>query len=330
MLFHIYGRMVDRIHSSQHSWPEQQSGLRIAGDLPGIFRSVESVGQAMILIIPSQRLIKRLATTDVDCRIRLAKMNGLEAVGIHFLGSCGTMSASADSLNQLKHSGYTLIRGVFAQREVRSVADRLSSALRECTDPSVLRSRGKIYGSRNLIAAFPGVREIPNHPILAEFITTVLGANAGMVRALFFDKPPNRSWSLPWHRDRTIAVKCNKIPTGLFRKPTIKAGIPHVEAPESLMAEMLTIRVHLDPMTAENGPLSVIPGSHLVEQQTANAPIALVADAGDVLAMRPLLLHASSVSQEGTSMHRRVIHLEFASCVELPDEYEWHSFCPMI
>ncbi len=53
MLFHIYGRMVDRIHSSQHSWPEQQSGLRIAGDLPGIFRSVASAGQAMILIIPS-------------------------------------------------------------------------------------------------------------------------------------------------------------------------------------------------------------------------------------------------------------------------------------
>ncbi len=240
------------------------------------------------------------------------------------------MSASAALLDQLKHSGYALIDGVFARRDVSSLTDRLSDALRECTDPSVLRSRGKVYGSRNLVAAFPEVSEIAKHPILAEFVTTVLGSQAGMVRALFFDKPPDRSWSLPWHRDRTIAVKCHEIPTGLFRKPTIKAGIPHVVAPESLMATMLTMRVHLDPMTPENGPLAIIPGSHLVERQTDNAPMALLADAGDVLAMRPLLLHSSTVSREGTNMHRRVIHLEFASCGDLPDGYEWHGFCPVI
>jgi ectoine hydroxylase-related dioxygenase (phytanoyl-CoA dioxygenase family) len=146
------------------------------------------------------------------------------------------------------------------------------------------------------------------------------------VRALFFDKPPDCCWSLPWHKDRTIAVKNNDKPTSHFRRPTIKAGIPHVEAPESLLVRMLTLRVHLDAMAAENGPLSVIPGSHLVDQDTAVPPVELHADAGDVLAMRPLLSHSSSLPRDGTIMHRRVIHLELAPCAELPDEYEWHSF----
>ena len=164
---------------------------------------------------------------------------------------------------------------------------------------------------------------------MQEFVAAVLGSNAGMVRALYFDKPPDRSWSLPWHRDRTIAVKRNDVLTDRFRKPTFKAGIPHVEAHESLLANMLTIRVHLDAMTAENGPLSVIPGSHFVEQKTARQPIELSADAGDVLAMRPLVSHSSSVSRDGTTMHRRVIHLELASHAELPDGYEWYSYSPI-
>jgi ectoine hydroxylase-related dioxygenase (phytanoyl-CoA dioxygenase family) len=176
---------------------------------------------------------------------------------------------------------------------------------------------------------FPEVCEVARHPFLKEFIAAVLGPNAGMVRALYFDKPPDRSWSLPWHRDRTIAVKNNAIPSSRFCKPTFKAGIPHVEAPEAILASMLTVRVHLDAMVAENGPLSVIPGSHRLDEETAQRPIELSAAAGDVLAMRPLLSHSSSVSHEGTTMHRRVIHLEFAPCSELPDGYEWYSYTPI-
>jgi hypothetical protein len=41
-----------------------------------------------------------------------------------------------------------------------------------------------------------------------------------------------------------------------------KVGVPHVEAPEWLLEKMLTMRLHLDDMTEENGPLKVLPGSH--------------------------------------------------------------------
>ncbi|MCH5372813.1 MAG: phytanoyl-CoA dioxygenase family protein, partial [Planctomycetes bacterium] len=134
----------------------------------------------------------------------------------------------------------------------------------------------------------------------------------------------------PWHKDRTVAVKENDLPCGCFCKPTQKAGIPHVEAPVWLLENMLTLRVHLDAMTEENGPLSVIPGSHRVDCESDHAPITLRAGVGDVLAMRPLLSHSSSNSRPGTSMHRRIIHLELAAGAELPDGYEWYSFVPLV
>jgi ectoine hydroxylase-related dioxygenase (phytanoyl-CoA dioxygenase family) len=91
---------------------------------------------------------------------------------------------------------------------------------------------------------------------------------------------------------------------------------------------MLTLRIHLDDATEENGPLQVLPGSHTGRDATSpyRPPVTIFASAGDVLAMRPLLAHCSGPPQVGTQRHRRVIHLEFAAGPELPDGYRWHRF----
>jgi ectoine hydroxylase-related dioxygenase (phytanoyl-CoA dioxygenase family) len=150
------------------------------------------------------------------------------------------------------------------------------------------------------------------------------------VRGLYFDKPPGASWSLPWHRDQTIAVRRHGT-SERFVKPTLKAGVPHVQAPPELLAEMLTVRVHLDPMTAANGPLRVISGSQLTAADPADCAgeqRELHCPAGALLLMRPLLLHASSHSEEGAG-HRRIVHLEFAPRATLGDGFEWHDFVPL-
>jgi hypothetical protein len=233
-------------------------------------------------------------------------------------------------LDHLKQHGYVLLRGVFAAAEMESLANRLSVAL-AVDEPSVPRSRGQTYGSRDLTRLLPEICELPRHARMKEFITADLGASAGLVRALYFDKPPESSWSLPWHKDRTIAVKSHGKPTVHFRRPTVKAGTPHVEAAEPLLQSMLTLRIHLDPMTADNGPLSVMPGSHILDREEETPPVEIHAAVGDVLAMRPLLTHSSSLPSKGTTMSRRVIHLELAPCEVLPDDDEWYSFhavCP--
>ena len=66
---------------------------------------------------------------------------------------------------------------------------------------------------------------------LLELLSTTLGNNGGLVRALFFDKPPERTWSLPWHKDFTIAVRDHRSGSIHFTKPTVKAGVPHAKHP---------------------------------------------------------------------------------------------------
>ena len=144
-----------------------------------------------------------------------------------------------------------------------------------------------------------------------------------VVRGLLFDKPPGQSWALPLHRDLTIAVKAHGR-LGTFSKPTIKAGIPHVEASATLLDRMVTVRIHLDEMTEENGPLKVIPDSHRSEEITAR--VTILSQAGDVLLMRPRILHGSGQSADGSKRHRRVIHLECAADSCLSDDYEWYEF----
>lgn len=94
---------------------------------------------------------------------------------------------------------------------------------------------------------------------------------------------------------------------------------------------MLAFRLHLDPCPAENGALRVLPGSHRLgrirqeDQETLlsqGEPVTCEARAGDILVMRPLLLHASSPSETGAD--RRVLHVEYAAA-DLPGGLEWQG-----
>ncbi len=191
-------------------------------------------------------------------------------------------------------------------------------------------SRGHVYAARNLIDSIPEVTTVWQHsePMLT-MLREVLGEQFGLVRALFFDKPPDRTWNLPWHKDTSIAVKDNSLRSSSFSRPTLKAGVPHVIAGDDLLRQMLTLRIHLDDVTDENGPLRVIPQSHVSSDSAGlgfeNA-VTIRATAGDVLAMRPLISHSSGPSIEGTIRHRRILHLEFAASETLPDGYSWHDF----
>jgi ectoine hydroxylase-related dioxygenase (phytanoyl-CoA dioxygenase family) len=92
---------------------------------------------------------------------------------------------------------------------------------------------------------------------------------------------------------------------------------------------MLTLRIHLDDVSDENGPLRVIPGSHAARDSDGvgvERAVTILAAAGDVLAMRPLISHASGASLESAHRHRRILHMEFAAAHTLPDGYEWQKF----
>ena len=236
-------------------------------------------------------------------------------------------------LEALSRDGFVTLAAVFTREEAATMGDHLDAVLASsrADDPAILTSDGIIYAARNVLTLWPPSASVWHRSALLEPLRAILGPRLGVVRALFFDKPPGGSWALPWHKDLTIAVRDNSLPGARDLHPTRKAGVPHIEAPEAVLANMLTARIHLDGVDDDNGPLKVVPGSHHDGKtlRLEGTPVrTLHADAGDVLLIRPLVAHCSNRSLTGTTRHRRILHLELASEPELFGELVWHDFVP--
>ncbi len=233
-------------------------------------------------------------------------------------------------MQSLNHFGYGLIENVLDPSECDDVREQIDSVFAS-GDDATIESAGHVVGSRNLIDLWHGWQRIVEKSAVADLIRTAVGENAGLVRILFFNKPPGQGWSLSMHRDQSIAVKTHVEPAAPFSKPTLKGGVPHVVANDELLSRMLTLRLHLDAMHDGNGPLVVIPKSHATrDNDVAESTMNVIhCNAGDLFVMRPLLMHASRDREPGNTNHRRVIHLEIAPDPNLPGEYTWHRFLPI-
>ena len=169
---------------------------------------------------------------------------------------------------------------------------------------------------------------------VAAFLIGTVGAGVRAVRAIAFDKTGKSNWFVPWHQDRTIAVQCRDDRADVINW-TVKNGNPHCEPPIARLESMMTLRWHLDPVRDSDGPLKVLPTTHRrgrMEQAAIHAlaqtsdPVALTAERGDIVAMRPLLVHASSRRTSGG--RRRIVHVEFAAG-DPPRPLQWAQHSTM-
>jgi hypothetical protein len=150
------------------------------------------------------------------------------------------------------------------------------------------------------------------------------------VQCTYFEKSSSRNWLVPVHQDLSIPV-AKRVEHPDLSGWSKKDGALFVQAPTDLLEQLLAVRVHLDRCTAVDGPLRVVPCSHALGRVEANDAVAArlsdpefvcVAERGSVLAMRPLLLHASSKAS-GTSA-RRVLHFLFGPR-DLPFGLNWQE-----
>ncbi len=231
---------------------------------------------------------------------------------------------------KLQRDGFCMLEGAITSTAVAELITEFSNVLGRDSHGVLLRSdQGHAVAARNLIDSVPLVRTVWQSEGLIRYLKQELGQDFGLVRALFFDKPPDRTWALAWHKDTAIAVKDNSLSSASFSRPTVKAGVPHVVACDSILRRMLTLRIHFDQVTDENGPLEVVPGSHTSSTAIGvgtDAAVPIHAQPGDVLAMRPMITHGSGASQAGTMRHRRILHLEFSADAILPDGFSWYRF----
>ncbi|WP_198924901.1 phytanoyl-CoA dioxygenase family protein [Nitrospirillum viridazoti] len=204
---------------------------------------------------------------------------------------------------------------VLAPEDLRRLAQMLANV------PAV-RAGVRLHGLPGLLAFLD-----PAGP-MGRLAASALGDGARPVRAILFDKSANTNWALGWHQDRTIAVVARAEVPG-FGPWSVKDGLIHVAPPAELLAGMVTLRLHLDPVNADNAPLLVAPGSHRLGRVGVRdiagtvrrcGQVACLAEAGDVWLYATLILHASDAAAR--PRHRRVLQVDYA-VGELPGGLRW-------
>jgi ectoine hydroxylase-related dioxygenase (phytanoyl-CoA dioxygenase family) len=203
--------------------------------------------------------------------------------------------------------GYSVVEDVFTAAELAPIAATLDGHL-------ATRSRA---GARHVLA-LPEIRALAGDPRLVGLATRVIGA-AQPFRATLFDKSASANWLVVWHQDTALPMRAHVDAAGWGPWST-KAGVVYAHAPASALEMVVALRVSLDPSTGANGPLRVLPGTHVhgllddaaVERLAHEvSPVSCTVGAGGVVAMRPLVLHASSKS--ASEARRRVLHIEYAA-----------------
>lgn len=237
------------------------------------------------------------------------------------------------TLDALERDGYALLREVYDRAQIETLAEKLEvlAETRRAGSMGEEKEEKAAAGVRVPREAFPEAAELLAAPTLAPMLAAALGGHVTLVRVLLFDKNADAPWKVRWHRDTMIPVDKHRSDATLSGH-SVKRNVPHVRATAEILARMLAVRIHIDASTPENGPLEVLPGSHRVTNLDA-APSAAdfglekkavcCAEPGDVLLMRPLLLHGSPRPE--TDARRRVLHLECSGPQELPDGYRFHG-----
>ena len=213
---------------------------------------------------------------------------------------------------QIETDGFAIVERVFDALEVDSILATLAGA-------PLPRSRA---GARHAMQN-SAVAEIARDSRLMRIARSVLGRSAVPFRATLFDKSPAANWLVVWHQDTVLPLRSRMDASG-WGPWSMKAGIIYAHAPTAALDSVLALRIHLDDSTASNGPLRVLPGTHargvltdeaVQESVRETKPFDCLVPRGGVLAMRPLLIHASSKLQ--TEIPRRVLHIEYACSMEV-------------
>lgn len=216
------------------------------------------------------------------------------------------------------NNGFTTIEGFISPGQIKA----LTAELEMISFPA---SAG---GIRNIEKKSSAVRNFCRSSHLLSTASKFLEGEATLVRAIFFNKTPDQNWLVTWHQDKTVAVS-DVFELEGWGPWSNKDGTHHVQPPLDVLNKMVTIRIHLDDATPENGCLRVIPDSHamgnLSQEQINrcvenNEPFNCTANKGDALVMRPHILHASSKAT--VPSQRRILHFEYSD-YKLPENITW-------
>ena len=207
----------------------------------------------------------------------------------------------------LDDDGYRIVPRVFEPAEIEALLAELAEMLPQ-------RSKA---GARHLMS-LPTVARLSRDERLLSIASTFVGPRPQPFRATLFDKSPASNWLVAWHQDTALPLTARGDAPG-WGPWSVKAGVHYAHAPTAALNRIVALRLHLDDSNEQNGPLRAIAGTHrlgvlsdeevhaIAQQRSA---VTYLVPRGGVLAMRPLVIHASSKS--AGNQPRRVLHIEYA------------------
>ena len=221
-------------------------------------------------------------------------------------------------LDSMPDPGHHIVSGVLDATETEALLGALDAL-------DLTRGRA---GARHLMQ-YAAVRDVASDPRLIEIAREFIGPSAMPYRATLFDKSSARNWLIPWHQDTALPLRERRDDVAGWGPWSIKSGIVYAHAPASALSRIIALRLHFDDSCHDNGPLRVLSGTHAHGVLTEAAidrfvrdvtPVDCLVARGGIIAMRPLLLHASSKAI--TDRPRRVLHIEYADSLDMPDGFQ--------
>jgi ectoine hydroxylase-related dioxygenase (phytanoyl-CoA dioxygenase family) len=224
---------------------------------------------------------------------------------------------------EIEKNGFTIINNIFTEDEIAHLITIIQKA---DSSNDTFRKTKDLFAIRQFLKEVPDIVPFILTQKLSSIIAPLFGTDYAVVKSIYFDNPGDSNWFVAYHQDLTISVN-QKIDIAGFGPWTVKQNQYAVQPPLSILENNFTIRIHLDDTDENNGALRVIPGSHkkgIYRAETINwneeSEVVCSVLKGGIMIMRPLLLHASS--RTNNNHKRRVAHIEFSN-QQLPSPLLW-------
>jgi ectoine hydroxylase-related dioxygenase (phytanoyl-CoA dioxygenase family) len=217
----------------------------------------------------------------------------------------------------LRGEVFAIFSEVFTSGEIQSLLQQLALT-------PLPRSRaGMRYAFRH-----PAALAVARDARLVGIAKQILGCEPLPFGATLFDKSPASNWIVVWHQDTALPLRARNDSAG-WGPWSVKDGVIYAHAPDHALRRVVALRLHLDDSVFETGPLRVLPKTHAMGVLTDDAihdlsdritPVDCLVPRGGILAMRPLIVHASSKSK--SELPRRVLHITYAGSDAIGDGLE--------
>ena len=213
---------------------------------------------------------------------------------------------------QTKKPGFRIDDGVLSSEECEALVSCLSNS-------KVSKGRA---GARHLMCV-PEMARIASDTRLLAIARCELRTEPFPFRVTLFEKSGKANWLVVWHQDTALPLRARFDAPG-WGPWSEKAGVAYAHAPASALSRVVALRVHLDASTTDNGPLLVLPHSHvlgiLTHDEISNlvrehGVVECLVSKGGILIMSPLIIHSSSKAR--IDAPRRVLHIEYADSKSL-------------